>query len=168
MTPRNQRIAAGGLAGGSAATVLIIALSGPVIQGWEGRKTASYLDVAKVATICDGHTGPEVKLGQFKTNAQCDAIFDKDQRAVLGRIASCTRGEAPARVWAAMTVFSFNVGSGAYCAKFAPLIDQGQYQAACARLSLYNKAHINGQLVVVHGLDNRRAAERRLCESGLT
>jgi GH24 family phage-related lysozyme (muramidase) len=38
---------------------------------------------------------------------------------------------------------------------------------ACAQLSRWNKARVGGVLRVVRGLDNRRKAERSLCEAGL-
>lgn len=143
--------------------VAILALAGPVTSHFEGRILATYRDPIGIITSCVGHTGPELKMGQTFTPGQCQATFAADQRGVLKRIASCTHGEAPVEVWAAMTVFSFNTGSGVFCSRFAPMIDRGDLAGACKRLSLYTYA---GK-VQLPGLITRRAAERALCEQGL-
>ncbi len=71
----------------------------------------------------------------------------------------CTKVPLPASRKAALVDFSYNLGTGTYCAKIAPLINAGDVLGACNRLLLYDKA--GG--IVFPGLTKRRQRERELC-----
>ena len=47
------------------------------------------------------------------------------------------------------------------------LINQGKIEQGCRALGMWNKAKVNGKIVVVKGLVNRRNEEIKLCLSGL-
>mgnify|MGYP001597181193 CR=1 FL=1 len=60
---------------------------------------------------------------------------------------------------------SFDFNTGAYCRSAIPaLVAKGEDRAACAQLSRW--VYVRGRRVP--GLVNRRAAERALCERGLS
>ena len=152
------------VAGGAlAALAAIVAISTPLIQRSEGTIQATYLDPTRVLTACTGHTGPDLKLGQKWTLAQCTGFLDADQTKAIRAIGACTKVAVPVESFAAFTSFSFNAGPGPYCTKFAPLVNTGHLGAACARLSLY----VFAGKKKLPGLVTRRARERALCEKGL-
>ena len=66
---------------------------------------------------------------------------------------------------AAFLSFAFNVGNGAFCSStLVRKANAGDMPGACAELSRW--AYAGGKQL--QGLVNRRAAERKLCEQGLT
>ena len=78
--------------------------------------------------------------------------------------------EAPANeVLGAMISFGYNAGPGTVCSRFAPLINAGHPEQACAKLSSYvfSRDRRSGRMIRYQGLVNRRVQERRLCEAGL-
>jgi lysozyme len=156
-----RRVVAAGGAGAAAAAIL--ALSGPLIDGFEGNVLATYKDPVGILTACRGHTGPELRMGQKFSVPACDRIFDADQRKVIVRIGRCTKVDMPVASFASFTSASFNVGSGTYCTKFAPLVNAGNLRGACAKLSLY----VYAKKQKLRGLVIRRARERAVCQAGL-
>lgn len=160
--PRTRRVVAAG--GAAAAAAAILAISTPLIQHYEGTVLATYADPIGIKTACTGHVDSTLRLGQKWTIAQCTRMLDADQSAVLTRIGRCIKVPVPVESFAALTSFSFNVGSGVTCSKFAPLINAGNLRGACAKLSAYTWA--GGRQLP--GLIRRRAAERKLCDEGLT
>lgn len=155
-----RKVAAGGA---GVAMAAILAISTPLIQKHEGTVLATYKDPIGVLTSCVGHTGPELHMGQHWTIAQCSRVLDQDQAGVIKRVGACTKVAVPVQSFAAFVSFSFNVGSGVYCSKFAPLVNAGNLAGVCRNLSLYTWA--GGRQLP--GLISRRAAERQLCEKGL-
>lgn len=61
-----SRIAAGGLSLASAALIAHLTL-------WEGTRYDVYLDVAGVPTVCQGVTGPDVRMGDRWSPERCNA-----------------------------------------------------------------------------------------------
>jgi len=53
----------------------VVALSATVIRPWEGSEPVAYSDVVGVTTACTGHTGPEVVLGKYYDEYQCEKWF---------------------------------------------------------------------------------------------
>lgn len=128
----------------------------------------SYLDIANVVTICNGHTGPDVKLGMTATKSVCEDLAKKDLNVAfqaeddyLVRVE-----ELAVNVRAAGALFILNVGAeGFRTSTFRRLLNQRQIPAACWSLMKWVKSRVGpmGQLVVVTGLVNRRTFERKLC-----
>lgn len=127
----------------------------------------SYLDIAHVVTICNGHTGPDVHLGQTATEAQC-AEFDEEDLGIafsaLDRYIDRPEELAP-NVRAAGALFTLNVGSeGLRTSSFRRLLNQRRIPEACNSLMLWVKARVGGGPPrAVQGLINRRTFERKLC-----
>ncbi|MBO1564165.1 glycoside hydrolase family protein, partial [Yersinia pseudotuberculosis] len=61
---------------GGALAIAVALLGGH--DGVEGREYIPYRDVAGVMTICDGHTGKDIIPGKKYSDAECDALLQKD------------------------------------------------------------------------------------------
>lgn len=143
--------------------VFAAALSGLVAL--EGMRTTAYLDSVGVPTICAGTT-KGVKLGDRKTEEQCWTIAEAEYREYEQHVISRLKVKVDPQVQIALTYFAVNVGKGGYSGSTAlARINAGDIQGGCSALRMWNKGRIHGKLVVIKGLDNRRAAEERLCKS---
>ncbi len=134
----------------------------------EGVEYDAYVDVAGVKTICVGHTGPDVKMGQIATKQICQDLLHADLDPVWAAEDKYIKDVAkvPAHTRAAVASFIFNVGVEAFKgSSVLRLLNQGRIPEACNALLLWTKARAGpqGALVVVRGLVNRRVAERQLC-----
>ena len=153
MTPNQKRGSALAIAGAALLTF---------VANWEGSETVAYADrlAYGVPTVCNGHTGPEVKVGDVWSKERCDAILIKDIEQHGKGLLACTTVALNQNQYDALTAWAYNVGTGAACrSTLVRLLNQGQYTAACNQLSRWNRA--GGR--VVRGLTNRREAERALC-----
>lgn len=152
-------------AGGIAGLAAVIALAGPMVSKWEGRRLDPYFDLTGKATVCDGETA--VRMRRY-TPAECDAMLAASLRKHAGPILECLPPSAPVQVKAAFTSFGYNVGTSAACGSTAARKARAyDYRGACDALLAWNKARVNGELRFVQGLANRRADERALCLKGL-
>ncbi|WP_267396718.1 MULTISPECIES: lysozyme [unclassified Sphingomonas] len=160
----NPRVPSGSaVAGGSAAAAIAAALALAVagLKPDEGKRNVDYLDMVKVPTACYGHTGPDVKVGTRRTDAQCETLLTKDAQEHLNGVLRCTPVLAthPNQL-AAATRITFNIGVGGYCgSSIADRFNRGDWQRACDRFLVWNKA--GGK--VVPGLTARRQRERAQC-----
>lgn len=124
----------------------------------EGVRQNAYPDVTGVPTICFGET-KGVKFGDKKTLDECKAMLEGRLYEFGAEVDLCTKVELPPARKAGMVDFAYNEGSGRYCRNIAPLLNQGNVQAACDRLLDFNTA--GG--IVFPGLTKRRQKERVLC-----
>lgn len=156
MTPR-QRLTAK-IGAGSVALVL------PVVMLYEGTVYRTYKDPVSILTACTGHTGPELRMGQRYTKEQCEAMLYGDLLKHADAL-NCIKTPLADNQKAAFLSFAFNVGNGAFCkSTLARKANAGDLMGACAELSRWVMA--GGR--ELQGLVKRRAAERQLCEKGLT
>lgn len=150
------------------ATAGFLAACVAFIGPWEGRELRAYRDIVGVPTICYGHTGADVRMGDTATGAECDSFLAKDVTAHHARLMACIddgiEARLPQPVEVALTSWAFNVGTGAACGStLVRLLNAGDTRAACDQLLRWNKA--GGKAVA--GLTRRRSAERDLCLSGI-
>ncbi|CAN5445784.1 lysozyme [soil metagenome] len=167
ITPAQAKTAIGALGSGA---VFALAMAVSALPGDEGKANIDYLDIAKVPTNCFGHTGPDVRVGQYKSDAQCEALLSADAKAHLQGALRCTPGLAnrPYQL-AAVTRLAFNIGVPAYCrSTIARRFNAGDLRGGCNGFPAWNKARVNGRLVVVRGLADRRERERAQCLTGLS
>lgn len=135
----------------------------PTVQTWEGLRTVPYRDVVGVLTVCYGET--EGVENREYSGAECAELLGERLMAdYYVPLVGCGGQEfldAPIRVQAMFTSLAYNVGAGAVCGSttFSYLL-AGDYNTACERLKLYNKA--GGR--VWQGLVNRRADEAAKCK----
>jgi lysozyme len=149
---RSKAIAAGGA----------LALAIGIITAFEGLKPDSYLDPIGIPTVCVGHTGPEVQVGQRRTAEDCRALLSADLQTAWEAEARCVSDADQLPPWtrAAFASFIFNVGADAFCRSTAArLLNQGRVAEACREILRWTRA--GGQ--EMRGLIRRREAEYRLC-----
>ncbi|WP_447915933.1 lysozyme [Delftia acidovorans] len=140
------------------------ALAVPLVAKYEGTVQATYRDPIGIITACTGHTGPELAMGQTFTREQCEDMLYKDLLKHTAAL-ECVRQPMTDGQKAAFLSFAFNVGNGAFCSStLAHKANAGDMRGACAELSRWTYA--GGKQLP--GLINRRAAERQLCERGLS
>ena len=140
------------------------ALAVPMVTFYEGEVRATYKDPVGIVTACMGHTGPELAMGQTFTREQCEEMLYKDLLKHTAAL-ECVRRPMTDGQKAAFLSFAFNVGNGAFCSStLARKANAGDMPGACAELSRWTYA--GGKQLP--GLVNRRAAERQLCERGLS
>ena len=156
MTPRQRLVAK--IGAGAVALVL------PVVVLYEGTVLRSYVDPVGIVTACTGHTGPELRMGQTFTKEQCETMLYGDLLKHTAAL-DCIKHPMTDGQKAAFLSFAFNVGNKAFCdSTLARKANAGDMPGACAELSRWTRA--GGR--ELPGLVKRRAAERELCEKGLT
>jgi lysozyme len=160
---------AGPVAGGAAAIALVVAL----VASHEGYVPPVYKDPIGILTVCYGHTGPELRMGQTYTKAECEAYLAQDLAEAQATVRRCITSPMLPHQEAALISFAFNVGPGGKGVKDGlcwlrsgrePTIrrkaNAGDWAGACAALMDWTKA--GG--IVFRGLVRRRTEERALCE----
>lgn len=129
-----------------------------LINDWEGDKLRAYKDGGGVWTIGRGHTGPDVHPGMEITEAESDRLFAEDlaEHCIEPYLDGAPTSD---NEYAAMTALAFNIG-----------LENFRNSTVLKRHKLGNKmGAANAFLLWVYddgkrikGLENRRAAERRL------
>jgi lysozyme len=141
-----------------------VALVIPLVVYYEGVVLRTYADPINKITACTGHTGPELRMGQSYTKEQCETMLYGDLLKHTAAL-DCIKAPLADNQKAAFLSFAFNVGNGAFCkSTLARKANAGDLMGACAELSRWVMA--GGR--ELPGLVKRRAAERHLCEKGLT
>ncbi|HDY4931551.1 TPA: lysozyme [Yersinia enterocolitica] len=152
------------LIGVSAAGALAIAgalLGGH--DGLEGRKYEAYYDVASVLTVCDGHTGKDVIPNKKYSNAECDALLQKDLAPVQRTVDAAVKVPLSKYQKAALYSFTYNVGQSAFTnSTLLKKLNTGDIKGACDELRRW--VYAGGK--PWKGLQNRREIERELCLAG--
>lgn len=149
---------------------LVTASSLAFVAGWEGHEPKPYKDIAGVLTVCNGYTGADIDPNKIYGKAECDALLIKELTIHGKAVLACVHVPLNQNQYNALVSLAYNVGAGAVCRSGLPknkhlidLFNDGNYEAGCNRIMAYNKARVNGKLVVVRGLTNRRTAERNMC-----
>ena len=148
--------------GGSAAALLIAT---PFIAGWEGKSNDPYKDIVGVKTVCYGETRVEMRR---YTDAECEAMLKEAVEEFMEPVLKLTPilADRPYEL-AAATSLAYNIGIANYkISSVRTQFNKGNFKQACENFKLWNKARRAGRLVVVKGLVNRRADERKLCLQG--
>lgn len=126
----------------------------------EGDVTHTYLDSIGIPTNCMGNTHG-AKLGQTFTKAECAEIDAKNMADTAAGVDACTPlKDMPNGRKAAAVMFSFNVGTKAYCESTFARKLKARDPTACAELSRW----VNAGGKPVQGLVYRRQRERAICE----
>lgn len=146
-----------------AMSAAVIALATPIVAKWEGRRLDPYRDLAGIWTVCDGDTS-NVDPSRRYTNAECDTRLRVAMEKHADLIRPCVPPETPPESQAAFLSLAYNIGGAKFCGStLVRKLKAGDLSGACAEISRWNRVGT----VVVRGLTNRRADERRLCERGL-
>ena len=152
-----------------------IALAVGIVAYFEGYVPKTYIDPVGIATSCYGHVGPENTPGRKFTRAECEALLVGDLAAANAIVHRCIQAPMLPHQEAALTSFAYNVGAGRKGVKdglcvlkngnqprIRRMANAGNWAAACAGLSDW----VTAKGIKLRGLVKRRAAERRMCETG--
>lgn len=143
------------------ALAIVIAL----LTVFEGVRYVAYRDVAGVPTICAGHT-EGVVMGMTATKEMCDELLSEEGQKFMAAVDKRVTSDMEPWQWAALSLFSYNMGIGALEAStMLKLANQGRWEAACHELPKWNKARrgAGGPKVVWPGLVKRRTQEMFIC-----
>jgi lysozyme len=147
------------LVGAAAAGILYT-----VVPAFEGTEYVGYADVGGIPTKCMGDTTNAV-IGQRYSQAECLASLETQLIAHAAPVLKCVPqlDGHPYQIAASVSL-AYNIGTGAFCkSTVAKRFRAGQWADACRGFDAWNRA--GGK--VVQGLVNRRAAERKICETNL-
>lgn len=134
-----------------------------LLEQFEGLQLKAYRDLAGIWTIGYGHTGG-VREGDVISIEQATALLKTDLYLFE---AAMPLGNENRR--AAMTCLAYNIGLGSAVretgfrsSSVLQFHVKGMFAEAADAFLRWDKAHVDGQLVVVNGLLRRRMAEREL------
>lgn len=152
-------------AAGTAAIAAALAMAVAGLKPDEGKRNVSYLDIVQVPTSCYGHTGPDVVVGQYRTDAHCELLLTEDARAhMMGALACSPELATRPDQLAAVTRLTFNIGVRGYCrSSIARHFAAGRWRAGCDRFLAFRYA--GGR--EIRGLLLRRQRERAQCLTNL-
>ncbi len=146
---------------GGALAIAVALLGGH--DGVEGREYIPYRDVAGVMTICDGHTGKDIIPGKKYSDAECDALLQKDLAPVQRTVDTAVKVPLSKYQKAALYSFTYNVGQSAFTkSTLLKKLNTGDIKGACDELRRWTYASAKPW----KGLQNRREIERELCLAG--
>ena len=128
----------------------------------EGLRLASYQDVAGIWSIGYGHT--PASPGQTITDAEAEKLLFNDIAFACAIVSDATGMVTTTDdQFSAMSSLAFNIGIQAFRTSSVVRLHQaGNTSGAADAFLMWDKAHVDGQLVVVAGLHNRRVEERAL------
>ena len=141
---------------------VVLALVTGLVLKYEGSRSAAYWDpYGKVWTICEGHTGPDVREGVVYSDAQCEAIRRQDIATANAHVKRCIPVPLLPQIEAALTDGAYNIGPRVVCGStLQRKALANDWPGACAELYRWDKA--GGR--VLRGLTRRRTDEAHLCE----
>jgi lysozyme len=139
------------------------------IKSREGLKLTAYQDSAGIWTIgyCtiiyEDYT--PVKKGDVITRQKADQLIEGEISSKSAKVNAALAAVAVSQnQFDALVSFAYNVGTGALLS--STLLKLVKANPADPKIRgafmVWNKAHVNGKLVAIQGLTNRRAAEADL------
>jgi len=143
-----------------------IALSGALLVApSEGLVLGTYKDPVGIVTSCFGHTGPELKMGQKFTEAQCVKQLGDDLVKHDKQLESVVKVPYKSDYQhAALLSFTYNVGIGnVKSSTMLRKLNAYDYDGACYELTKWVYATQDGVKVKLKGLFTRRTAEYKWC-----
>lgn len=146
----------------------IFALAMPFIKEREALKLAPYRDSAGIATIGWGtirypNGRPVTMQDPAISEAYAQDCLTFEMQGKCSSLQRLVTADATAHQAAAFLSLSYNIGIPAFSTSTVlRQFNAGNLQAAADAFRMWDKAHVNGELVVVQGLLNRREAERAL------
>lgn len=144
--------------GGGAIAIATAMLSGK--DGLEGRQHVPYRDVVGVLTVCDGHTGSDIKPGHRYSDAECDALTRADLQRIARQVDPHIRVPTTETQRAAIYSWAYNVGAmAAINSTLMKKLNARDYSGACAEL----KRWVYAGRQKWRGLINRRDVEYEIC-----
>lgn len=145
-----------------------LSLAAAKILLFEGFRPRPYLDSAGVPTIGAGTThypdGRAVTMADPLISPTAGLAFlEHDLNDTAVNLWKAMQVQPTFNQWSAMLSLAYNMGWPAIAkSTLVRLFNAGQGGIASMHFLDWDKAHVNGQLVVIKGLMNRRIAEKSL------
>jgi lysozyme len=140
----------------------------PVIEQFEGFRAAPYKDSAGIPTIGYGTIQyPNGKAVTMKdpavTKQQAEGFLKFQMSQKSAAIAPCLQRAATLHQGAAMLSLTYNIGTSAFkTSTVLKKFNAAKIAEAADAFLLWDKATVDGQLVVIPGLHKRRVQERTI------
>lgn len=132
----------------------------------EGMVNVAYVDPVGVVTVCAGHT-KTAKLGQKLSKERCEQLLREDSAYAQAAVQRLVTTKITQAQFDALTSLVFNIGEGNFASStLLRKLNAGDCWGAGAQFPRWNKGRVNGKLVELRGLTNRRADERKTFETG--
>ena len=140
----------------------------PIIKQFEGFRATPYKDSAGIPTIGYGTIQyPNGKAVTMKdtavTKLQAEGFLSFEMSKKSVAIAPCLQRRATLHQAAAMLSLTYNIGTGAF--KGSTVLrkfNAGDIPGSADAFLMWDKATVDGQLMVVPGLHKRRVQERTI------
>lgn len=147
---------------GRIAALAVVLLTAPFVVDEEGVVLTRYADPVGIPTACIGETDTEVVgFKRVFTRDECVAVMGASLYAHAMKLEPCVKRDITRQQAAALLSWSYNVGVGAACGStLMKKLNAGQ--PWCAELDKW----VYAKGIKLRGLVKRRAAERRMCETG--
>ena len=138
----------------------VMSLAVAMITYFEGVRYQPYYDIGGVLTVCAGHTGKDIIPDKTYTQAECDALLEKDLAIVAKGVDPLIKVCIPDTTRAALYSFVYNVGTGAFSrSTLLKKMNTNDKEGACHELTRW--VYVKGQKW--KGLMNRRDIEEAVC-----
>ena len=129
----------------------------------EGLRLVAYLDSVGVWTIGYGDTGPDVVKGLVITKAQAEERLRKRLREFEGYVNRAVKVKLTQNQFDALVSLVYNIGPTNFISStLLRKLNASDYAGAADQFLVWNKGRVDGKLVVINGLTNRRHEEREL------
>ncbi|BFG81845.1 hypothetical protein [Pseudomonas phage PP21] len=131
------------------------------IKEHEGLRLVAYLDSVGVWTIGYGDTGPDVVKGLTITKEEAEERLRKRLVEFEGYINTYVKVPIKQHQFDALVSLVYNIGPANFkTSTLLKKLNAGDYIGAADQFLVWNKGRVDGKLVVIKGLANRRAKER--------
>ena len=148
-------------------TGLALAVGIAIVMPYEVMSNRAYLDPIGIPTICYGHTGSDIRMGQEYSSKECEALLKRDLGEALAVVDSTLNAAQPITRRAALASFVYNVGERNFRrSTLLQRLNEGNIQAACDEMTRWIYAGRGEHQRALQGLIRRRAMERQLCLYG--
>ena len=123
-----------------------------------------YNDSAGIPTIGWGHRVLSWEdFSEGITEEEADAILENDLAKTVYAVESMLTVDPTQNQFDAMVCLAFNIGTRAFqTSTLLRKFNAGDFDGAAAQFPVWDKAHVNGQLVELKGLLARRNTEKGL------
>lgn len=133
------------------------------IRSHEGLRLKAYLDSVGIWTIGYGDTGPDVVEGLVITKEQAEERLRKRLVEFEGYVNKLVKVTLTQNQFDALVSLVYNIGPTNFSnSTLLRKLNAGDYAGAAAQFLVWNKGRVDGKLVVIDGLTNRRKAEKQL------
>ena len=141
----------------------MITINKDAIKEHEGLRLVAYLDSVGIWTIGYGDTGPDVVKGLVITKEQAENRLSKRLVEFEGYVNKAVKVKLTQNQFDALVSLVYNIGPTNFNnSTLLRKLNASDYAGAADQFLVWNKGRVDGKLVVINGLVNRRKAEREL------